>query len=578
MRKFPHRSLCLTTLAFAVAACGGGGGGSTAESPAPAPTPTLTLSGTAATGAAAAAKNVSVKCATGTGSATTNTDGTFTVSIANGALPCAVELDLGAAGKLRSYAQGSGQSATVNITPMTELVVANLSGGNAASFFSNFSAAAGALISSTAVTNAVNSVKATLTTAGIDVSSVGDIMSGALVAASGTTTGNAYDKALDALKAALDTSGVSLTTLASTVAAAGSATPSDTPMVATELMLKQASANCPSLRSGDYRMVAVGVPGSGVSKLTFNAATNTWTQSDNSTIAMTPLSPYTCRYTTSNGIEFGVSASGIFVARVPTSAGSSTATLRLGFPMQSFSVADLAGDWNTMEFVANTTTTNGTSSTLYYGRSYSLTVGSNGALSNFVGCEAFVSCAAETVSATLNAPAAGGNGGFYVVENGQTTNTTGHLFAFRAGNGHLMLVNVDPDGSIFFGTKQRTLTMPTVDSTTSSLNFYMQANGQSTAATDINDTKVTQIDANAGSYVRTAFIGTTTERSEGLLINKYNAGFLRRLAGTNVATTSGGTVNVREFVALPLRGMGLTPVALADTTAANAQYVLSIAR
>ena len=121
-------SLAMCGAAAALVGCGGGG-----SAPATGTTSTpLTLTGTAATGAALAGRPVDAKCATGTGTATSATAGTYTISVTDGVLPCALRITAADGTVLYSVASGAGSSAVANINPVTHLVVAALTGADPA--------------------------------------------------------------------------------------------------------------------------------------------------------------------------------------------------------------------------------------------------------------------------------------------------------------------------------------------------------------------------------------------------------------------------------------------------------------
>ena len=110
-----------------VAACGGGGGGSAGSDG----TPVTTLSGTAAVGYPIVNAMVTVRCAAGTPPTATITDsnGAWSVDAADQTLPCAVALNGGTANGVANSTQYHSVAmarGVVNITPMTDLLVANL--------------------------------------------------------------------------------------------------------------------------------------------------------------------------------------------------------------------------------------------------------------------------------------------------------------------------------------------------------------------------------------------------------------------------------------------------------------------
>lgn len=100
-----------------LAACGGGDNASSF----------LTVSGTAATGAPLISGAVTATCKSGLGNATSNTNGSFTVTISNGVGPCLLAIQpADGSSPLYSITSGVASSQTVNITPMTNLLVSYL--------------------------------------------------------------------------------------------------------------------------------------------------------------------------------------------------------------------------------------------------------------------------------------------------------------------------------------------------------------------------------------------------------------------------------------------------------------------
>lgn len=128
--------LPLIFVAFSLAACGGGGGGSGSESGGGGGggSPLVsTLSGVAAVGTPIVNGIVNVICASG-GSLTTttgSTNGIWQVNLTDQSFPCAVEVSGGTINGVTNttpYHSIASTSGTVNITPLTDLIVANLVG------------------------------------------------------------------------------------------------------------------------------------------------------------------------------------------------------------------------------------------------------------------------------------------------------------------------------------------------------------------------------------------------------------------------------------------------------------------
>jgi pimeloyl-ACP methyl ester carboxylesterase len=172
-----------------LAACGGtgdGGGG-------------VSLDGLAATGAAMSSAAVSVKCNFGAGTATTGTDGSFSILIPPPATaPCLIQVTKGST-TIYGMANEAGR---VNVTPITDLMVAKASGGDPGAAFANFDIGRAATIRSNldAARTYVQEQVAGLAGGAI----TGDPLTKRFV------IGDADDKLLDNLAAALTTAGKSL--------------------------------------------------------------------------------------------------------------------------------------------------------------------------------------------------------------------------------------------------------------------------------------------------------------------------------------------------------------------------------
>ena len=162
----------------------------------------VSVSGVAATGAPMASANISVKCVNGNVASTTSDSVGNYSTVAGGILPCMIEADDGVR-KLHSVASGSGKSATANVTPLTEQLLASLSQdtANTADFFSRFDGSQAPLVSKDKLDLAQAAVLSNLRAAGLDTSKVDDLISSRLVAQTGNQSGNDYDKLLDSVAA-----------------------------------------------------------------------------------------------------------------------------------------------------------------------------------------------------------------------------------------------------------------------------------------------------------------------------------------------------------------------------------------
>ena len=541
----------------------------------------LKLSGTAAKGAAIASAQVDIKCATGSGTATTGSDGTFTLTLATGVLPCVLRAPLGDGTFLHSAIGGSGAGdVVVNITPLTQLVVAQAAGVSPARLFEEF-ATRTAAVTTTGLTDAVAAVKTTLLAAGVDLGNVDPVTAPLIV-------GQGQDLKIDALVATLAASGTTLTQLTETVVASSPVNTSPTAPTNTttsgvaslpaDLLLKPAAANCAALRSGPYRVVLFESSAAGsyaTDKITIDAATLGVVNSDGSSNTLIPVG--TCRYTTANAQEIVVSQAGVIAFRAKNDAG--VYRNGIAFPEQAHTVAELAGVWNSLGFERDSDT-----ATTFHAEASTLTFDGTGKVTAANSCADVKTCvavdattlAALTLSANTDTTTAGGGFNF--------TNSVDHwtdrIFAYRAGGGELMLVDISGGGSFSISTRQRTNTLPEVGTINRSFDVTINSSLLSAGAVSESGNTIKTTDSVTGAYSRTVFGyfnngATFATWDQSLQINQPRAGYNFRLAETGVATSATGVLATnRELTALGLRGMGLSAVSLPF----NNTYILSVAQ
>lgn len=174
----------LCGVAGAMVGCGGGGSSAS---------PGASLSGLAATGAGIPNAVVSAKCASGAPlTGTTDANGSYTLALDGRTLPCMVQVTGGSpVVTLHSFAQTAGR---VNITPVTDLIVARALGADPATAFGSYAASDGIAIETglaAAKTYVATQIQA------ITGGTIADPLTGAFV------VGDADDKVLDALGNAL---------------------------------------------------------------------------------------------------------------------------------------------------------------------------------------------------------------------------------------------------------------------------------------------------------------------------------------------------------------------------------------
>lgn len=189
----------MAVLTLTLAACGGGGSGTNSTSPA------SMVNGVAATGLAIENGLVSFKCSVGsTSPVSTQADGSFSVDVSQVTLPCVARVDYVDAGtgqreKLHSLVQLVGN---VNITPVTDMLVAQLSAsGVAADAFDRFDPAEVKGYSRERVQTATQMLKTLLESKGVDTSRLpDDLIASKLVPATRDREGDDHDQVLDDLQ------------------------------------------------------------------------------------------------------------------------------------------------------------------------------------------------------------------------------------------------------------------------------------------------------------------------------------------------------------------------------------------
>jgi hypothetical protein len=575
-----HLSLVIAmATAGLLVACGGSP--SSSSTPSTGGTSTLTLSGVVAKGAALAGASVTATCAAGTVTpATSAGDGSYTLTVTSGTLPCVLEAtgtgaDAGLV--LHSVALGTGSTATSNITPVTELLVAQLTGQDPAAFMA---AADATTLNSTVTTTNLDAAKteviATLAAAGLDTTALAsaDMVSGTLQAG----TGAGYDGVLDALGVALTDSGTTLAQLTATVVSTvggttpGTETSAPTSALPADLLLRPKAANCDALRSTSYRLIklaasngAENTPTTAVETFSFNAQTLTATFGESDT--MTFVANGNCRYTLPEG-EAVVSPAGVIVLRhlvgndddTVGSGDRGVAHMMIGLPVQDLAVADLVGEYAFL----------GVDRGPIEGYGGFATVLASGTVNGFSCWDDALSVAEASCTpfgAYTEVLSRNNDGSFaWGSAPGESDPWTDTVFAYKAGNGETLLVALTHSGEPTFGVKRRTLTVPSVGQT--SANWTVLVDGNLVALPSISETSHEIASVNGSTVVRnTTENGATVQQT--LAYNVGRAGYLTRSAGTGV----------RPFIGLAMPGLGLTAIFMENTATApanNARFALSV--
>jgi hypothetical protein len=244
MKTFKKVSFVVALLTSVLAGCGGGT--STASG--------LSLSGTAAVGSPIVGGTVALVCASGSAvtPTTTNTAGAWSVTLTGQTLPCVVQVSGGTINSVAnstSYHSVTSSAGTVNVTPITDLIVSNLAGtGTPSTWFSALNAAALSPLTPTAVTAATAQIKTAL---GLSALTAID----PLTVSFNPASGNAMDDVLTALQAAILSNGTSFAALRT---AASSST--FTPPVGFSTALSTAHSGTVSGSTGGTTVIAPSAP------------------------------------------------------------------------------------------------------------------------------------------------------------------------------------------------------------------------------------------------------------------------------------------------------------------------------
>ncbi len=537
--------------AIALAACGGsddppsadgGDGGAVA----------LTIGGTAAVGAAIVGGTVDAKCATGNGSASTAADGSYTLTIDGGALPCSMRVTSADGGTvLHSAATGSGSNARANLTPATELAMAQLYGRSPAEAHAAFDSTAAAALTPAALQAAASEVGTLLSVAGAAIS--GNPISGPL------TIGDANDRALDTLKANLESSGTTLNEVTNAVIVRMGGTPvGPVAPLPLEQLVAASAPNCKALRSGKYRVVFAG-PNGGTDLITLDAPTLKITGSDG--VVDSLVANGDCRYVVPSGGDLAISSAGIGVVRsLEGPAGSHL--LGLVFPEQVHPLSITQGEWNLIGLGDSESDSGQGTVRLFTG---SITFNDNGrSIGTTVFCANARDCEDEPALPeevhTVNR-----DGGFDF--------DGGRNFVYKLDNGGKLLVAWARDGAFVLATPKASATVPPLGVLRRSLDFTLAPDFSANAVLGVSENTTRSFDAAAGIYTRDAVIAGTNGVTvpQRIEIDRFLPGFTHRIAET-VTDSAGATRNVGEWVVLQLPGMGIAPVAILG----NNSLVLSV--
>jgi len=557
--KHPIRRVAMAATLAALVALGGCGSDDDPAVLPPAPPDVLTLSGTAATGAAIANGAVSVRCATGSSSTTTSATGAFAAPVDGGRLPCALRVTDAGGAILHSVVAGSGGggSFNVNISPLTDMVVASASGIAPAAYYDSVSSAT--TLSAVTLTQAVDSVRAQV--AGVaDLSGVNPL-SDPLVAASPGVAGNALDQQNDAVVAALDAAGLTVADASASIVA----NPQSGDVLKT--VMQPVASDCSRARSGKYRMLDASEPEARwrAHVLDVDMVAMTVTNQDGITIPFTSLGG--CKFSIDEDEDTStvvVAPSGVLV--VNTQHFDNSRSITIGLPEQVLPLSEMAGTWNLVGWDP----ASGISTPGFVAQTDEVVMSAGGEITAHSECVGQQACSADP--GPFGKFVANSTAGGYDYQEQGSVNGRGFLFKTVAG-ASVGVVVLNDGQVVVLSRKQAIAALPAVNSQNLFWEFTLNGNGSvsgnfvedvvTITAVDVATKVVTRI---RGSDARIDSLATDSPR-DGL---RYRA--------PNSCTRNGVAVNCAEVVQLPLQGIGITLSASVSSNPATSFLSVSVGR
>jgi hypothetical protein len=514
--------IAISLAALSLAACGGGS--TSTQTPA-----AQTVSGVVATGLPLPGATVNATCASGSGTATTVADGSYSITVKGGSLPCVLTATSSDSKTvLHSVVPGAGSSssnATAHITPLTELLVAQLSGQDPAQFVSAFGPTTA--VSAAAVSSAQAALISVLKSAGVDPSSIGDFIGGTISAGSH----QGYDAILDKLQSTITSAGTSLSELSTAVANSTGSTTAAASTLGT--ILAPANPDCTALKSGDHRLIKLS---DGSAKLVTVDATKLTVELGGATYQLTKGAT-SCDFTLNDtgSTRVLVAKSGLAAW---TSGTGTTGTVSLSMPAQTMDPSIINGVYNFAIF-------NGSSQGAFGTHNYS-----NGVTSAATNCTGYSSCAVDTVTPYGHLVATS-DGGANWVDDGSQHNNGFHAFGFRNAQGKVLWIAtvLDAGGGVGVFVPQTTLPLPAVGTASA---FWQSTVSNSTGLSAVSEDSHT-ITAQNGTTVTRTFADQHTD------VLSFNDPFngMRQRAANACTTSSGAAKTCNAVLQLPLGGMTL---------------------
>ena len=523
---------------LALAACGGSGGDApVAPLTPPAATP-MQVSGTVASSSALAGATVAVTCARGSGSTTADSSGMFVKKFDDANLPCVVTAtSADGATVLHSIAPGTAAADTaVEVTPLTELLVAQLAGASPSTYAASFGASS--VVSATSLQQAQAALLLSLTKANVDVSGVTNVVSDPLQPGSGS----GYDAALQHLSASLGDAGTTLGQLTTAVATSAGAGAS-TGQASVGTLLAVANADCPSLKSGKHRSIDFGDRSDNIvtiDAVALTAVINGVTQH------LTQIEP--CLYSIDDpyDTQLAIAKSGMGVWR--QGGNGIDPDVGMTMPEQTLDMAALAGTFNRVTWAGTA---------IDSGDFGSETFGANGKHIAAQQCPGgYGSCVAATdLHAHLQVDAAGGFD--YYDETDAQPSVDARVFAYRDGSGHTWSI-ATTDQAVLVMAPQAALALPTVGST----GAYWEVDTTPTSVSAFTADTNTALAVDAATSTETRQFGSDGH-TDTLTFNDPSAGLRHRVVNA-CQQVDGSARSCNALVQLPMTGSGINASVSAD--------------
>jgi hypothetical protein len=511
----------------------------------------VTISGTAARGAVLPGAAVSVRCAAGAGGATAGSDGAYTTTINDVRLPCVLRA-IGTEGStFHSIVAGTGSSGThiANISPLTEMMVAQLAEAPPASYYNAFGSSS--TVSATQVTAAIAYIEAALA----PVVSLGGVnpLTDALVA------GNPLDLKIETVMAGLASAGLTLEQVTGAIAA----NPEAPDVVAWPLA--PTAASCTWLKSGKYRMISLYETDpqwqANVLELDAEALTiRLWGD-----LIASLVDNGGCKFSVDGADALdavSVSSGGLLVVHSQSKAVATDRSVMIGLPAQALPVSEFAGTWS----IAGWAPTSEILKTGYVAQTDEIGVDASGQVTAISRCLGLAACAAEGgpfpvfVANTTD-------GGFDMTVAGVRY---ARAFHFKTLAGKAVFVAIGADGQFSVGARKEPLgTLPAVGTVTDYREFDLLGNGSISALFE-RTVSVIAVDAGAKTVTR---IRSPDNRVDTLAFDKPRAGLRYRAADS--CSVNGLPAGCAETVQLPLQGMGVTVSLSVGTEPSTAFYSVS---